>query len=160
MAQNKGKQFESRFRQNWLETVDDSVCYRLYDVQAGFKGVSNVGDFLCYKYPNFFIIDCKSKKGGTLPFSDIRQYEKMLEYKGISGVYTGVIIWFYEKDIVCWVPIETLEQIYKEGKKSFNIKMLDDHNYKCYNIPSKKLRTFMNTDYLELVRYCNGESAN
>lgn len=153
---NKGKQFEGRFKQNWLETVEDSICYRLYDTQGGFKGISNVGDFLCYKYPNLYIIDCKTKQGNTLPFSDIRQYEKMLDYKGISGVYTGVICWFYDHDIVCWVPIETLEKINNEGKKSFNIKMLNDSNYKCYNIPSKKLRTFMDTDYLEFVRYCCG----
>ena len=38
-----------------------------------------------------------------------------------------------------------------EDKKSFNIKMLDE--YECLDLPSKKLRTFMNTDYSALIDY-------
>ena len=91
MAQNKAKQFEIKMKAQWLDTVPDSVFYRLYDTTSGFKSISNVGDFIGYKYPLMFIIDAKTKKGNTISFSDIRQYDKMLEYKDIKGVFTGII---------------------------------------------------------------------
>ena len=34
-----------------------------------------------------------------------------------------------------------------DGKKSVNIKMLNDNNYHIIDIPSKKLRTMMESDY-------------
>ena len=89
---NRGKQFEDRFKKDWQETVSDSMIYRLYDTTAGFKAIANAGDFICYKYPSCFIIDCKSKEGNTLPFSDLRQYDKMLEYKNIPGLHVGFIV--------------------------------------------------------------------
>lgn len=92
MAQNKGKQFELIYKKNWVDTVPDSLCYRLMDAQGGYFGISNVGDFICYKYPFIYLIDCKTKAGNTLSFSDIRQYDKMLQYKDIKGVFVGVVV--------------------------------------------------------------------
>lgn len=46
-----------------------------------------------------------------------------------------------------------MEKIKNEGKKSYNIKMLGNDEYSVFEIPSKKLRTFMNTDYGEFVGY-------
>ena len=157
MAQNKGKQFELKMREQWVKTVKDSVFYRLYDPGFGYTAVSNVGDFIGYKYPLIFIIDTKTKKGNTISFSDIRQYDKMLEYKDIKGVFTGVICFFYEKDKVVWIPIQTLYKLKQDDKKSFNIKMLDSNEYPAFEIPGKKLRTFMDTDYSKFVEYCKGE---
>lgn len=157
---SRGKQFEDRFRKNWSDTVPDSLCYRLYDTMGGFKAVSNVGDFICYKVPNVYLIDCKSIQGNTLPFSDLRQYDQMLEYKDITGVYAGFIVWFVDHDKVLWIPIQTMEKIKSEGLKSYNIrKMLDDPGYFALNIPSVKLRTFMNSNYSKLVELY-GESTD
>ena len=157
MAKNKGKAFEDRFKHNWKDTVPDSLCYRLIDVTTGFAGIKNVADFICYKYPLIFLIDCKSHSGGTISFNDFSQYDEMLEYKNIKGVYAGTVIWFYEKDVVCWVPIETWEQLKKEDKKSFNVKYLDMPEYKTFTIPSKKLRTFMDSDYSKFIEYITGD---
>ena len=53
-----------------------------------------------------------------------------------------------------------MEKIKSEGLKSYNIrKMLDDSNYFALNIPSVKLRTFMNSDYSKLVELY-GESTD
>ena len=132
--------------------MPNSVCYRLYDTTAGYHSIGNVADFICYSYPNMFMIDCKSSEGNTIGFAAIRQYDQMLKYKGIKGVHVGIVWWSIDNNKVIWVPIETLEQIKNEGKKSYNIKMLSDPNYDSYEIPSKKLRTFMKTDYSYLVR--------
>jgi hypothetical protein len=77
----------------------------------------------------------------------------MLEYKDIDGLHAGVVLWMINHDKVIWVPIKTFEKIKLEDKKSFNIKMVDDPEYECLVLPSKKLRTFMETDYSKLLDY-------
>ena len=151
---SRGKKFEDRFKSDWVESVPDSVCYRLYDTMSGYMGQRNVGDFICYKYPLMFIIDCKSIQGNTLPFSDLRQYDQRLEYKNIKGVRVGFVVWFIDHDKVLWIPVQTMEKIQKEGLKSYNIrKMFDNDNYPVLEIPSYKLRTFMKSNYSELINY-------
>lgn len=152
---NRGKQFETKFKDQWLTTVNDSMVYRLYDVTMGYKTIANVGDFICYKYPYCYIIDCKSKEGNTLPFSDLRQYDLMLDYKNIKGLYVGFIVWFIDHDRVLWIPIQTMEKIKNEGLKSFNINKMKQEDYWYLDIPSKKLRTFVDSDYSALVEYYN-----
>ena len=121
---------------------------------SGYMGQRNVGDFICYKYPLMFIIDCKSIQGNTLPFSDLRQYDQMLEYKNIKGVRIGFVVWFVDHDKVLWIPVQTMEKIQKEGLKSYNIrKMFDNDDYPILEIPSYKLRTFMKSNYSELINY-------
>lgn len=151
---SRGKKFEDRLKKDWVETVPGSLCYRLYDTTSGYLGIANAGDFICYKYPNCFIIDAKSIQGNTLPFSDLRQYDKMLEYKNIKGLYVGFIVWFVDHDRVLWIPIQTMEKIKGEGLKSFNIrKMVDPADYFFLEIPSYKMRTFMKSDYNALIKY-------
>ena len=87
MAVNRGKQFEDKFKHDWLLTVPGSMCYRLYDTTSGYKAISNVGDFICYKYPFVYLIDCKSTQGNTLSFNDIRQFEKMWFLAQLSGFW-------------------------------------------------------------------------
>jgi len=118
---------------------------------SGYMGSSNPCDFITYIKPDIFLIECKKHEGNTFPFSAFRQYEKLLEYKNISGLHAGVVLWFSDHDKVLWVPIETFEQLKKEDKKSFNIKMVGE--YKCLELPSKKLRAFMETDYSVLIDY-------
>ena len=151
---NRGKKFENRFKIDWVESVNDSFIYRLNDQMSGYLGSSNVCDFICYKYPNIFLIDAKSIQGNTLPFSDLRQYDQMLEYKNIKGVRVGFIVWFVDHDKVLWIPVQTMEKIQKEGLKSYNIrKMFGNDDYPILEIPSYKLRTFMKSNYSELINY-------
>ena len=53
-----------------------------------------------------------------------------------------------------YIDIKTLEKLKEDGKKSYNIKMLEDNYYEAFEIPSKKLRTFMNSDYSSFIKYC------
>lgn len=59
---------------------------------GGYYGVSNVSDFICYSCPLIYLIDCKTHKGNTLNFSDFSQYESMLKYKDIEGLFAGTVI--------------------------------------------------------------------
>ena len=152
-----GKKFEERFKLQWQDTVPDSFIYRLNDQMSGYLGSSNVSDFICYKKPDLYLIECKSHGGNTFPFSAFRQYDGLVEYAGIPGVHAGVVLWMYDHDKVIWIPIQTFMELKNEGKKSFNIKLLDSNDYEYVDLPSKKLRTFMNTNYSALVDYYKEE---
>lgn len=132
--------------------MPNSLCYRLYDVTNGYKSIVNACDFICYKQPFIYLIDCKSTQGNTLPFNDIRQFEQMCKYYPIEGVKVGIIWWSIKNDSIVWIPISTLIQLKKDDKKSFNIKMLADNTYYALEIPSYKKRVFMDSDYSFLIK--------
>lgn len=148
-----GKRFELQFRKDWAKSVPDSFEYRLNDQMSGYMGSSNVSDFICFKTPDLFLIECKAHSGNTFPFSAFRQYEGLLAWKDVSGVHPGVVLWMYDHDLVLWIPVETFEKLKKEDKKSFNVKLVGNEEYESLVLPSKKLRTFMETDYSALIDY-------
>lgn len=52
-----------------------------------------------------------------------------------------------DHDVVLYVPIATFTKLIQDGKKSFNIKMLEDQTYPHVVIPSEKRRVFLDSDY-------------
>lgn len=156
MAINKGKQFEERFKKDWLESFPDSTITRLYDNTSGYLSISNISDWICYNYPNQFFIECKSHKGASIPFDKITQYDKMKDVVGIKGVRAGVVLWLYDKDKVFYIPISTITEMKKDDKKSVGLKAVEE-GYNIIEIPSEKLRTFMKSDYSCLMTLKEGE---
>ena len=152
MAKNYGKKFEKQFEQDFLK-IPGSTIDRIYDPGFKRKGISNICDFIGYKEPHIYYLECKSIKGGTFPLNNLTQYDKLIEKKSIKGAITGAAIWFYEKDKVIFVPITTFEKLKLDGKKSVNIKMLDTKDYEILEIPSIKKRVYMESDYTVLVNY-------
>ena len=148
-----GKKWESRFKEDWISSVPNSFIYRLNDQMSGFQGSSNISDFICYKKPDLFLIECKSHSGNIFPFAAFRQYDSLLEWKNVSGVHPGVILWLYDHNKVLWIPITTFEKLKIEDKKSFNVKMVGNSEYESLELPAKKLRTFMRVDYSALIDY-------
>ena len=154
---NKSKQFENQFKSDWLNTFPTSFIYRLNDQMSGYKESStNICDFICYNKSNLYLIECKSHKGASIPFEAIPQYEKLTYKVGIPGVRAGVILWLYEKDLVLYIPIATITEIMKTGKKSVGIVDIKK-GYNIKVIPSKKLRVFMESDYSVLLDLQEGE---
>jgi Holliday junction resolvase len=158
-----GKKFESRFATDYKRCFPDTLIYRLPDQQSGYAGggSSNPCDFMCYPGNCVLMVECKAHSGASISFNDIRQYDKMLDFKGLYKTFPGVVVWFYEKDTVIWVSIEEMEKMRFDGEKSIGLRMIDSKKpyKKSYNIitlPSKKLRTFMETDYNYLVEVLNG----
>ena len=144
---NRGKQFEAKFREDFLKISDVSID-RLYDQVSGMYGVRNICDFIVYHYPNMFYIELKSHLGNTFPLSNLKQYEKLVTKVGINGVRVGAIIWFIDHDKVYYVPISTITQMKQDGKKSINVKDID--TYRIIEIPSIKKRVFLDSDYTVL----------
>lgn len=158
-----GKKFEERFRKDYQTQFPGTMIYRLPDQQSGYAGGGgqNPCDFFCYPGSCVLMVECKAHKGASIPFSAIPQYERMLDYKGLYKTYPGVVVWFYDKDIVIWVSIEEMEKMVLDGEKSIGLRMLQNKtsDKKAYNIvviPSQKLRTFMESDYTYLVKQLEG----
>ena len=116
MTVNRGKEFEQVIKDAFLKVPDVSVV-RLPDPTQGYLGIRNISDFIVYKYPYQYFIECKSVHGNTLPFSNIsdNQWQGMLEMSKIKGVVAGVMCWWIDKDITRFIPIETLEILKQTG---------------------------------------------
>ena len=154
---NRGKQFERKFAEDVTKTFKNCVLIRLPDQLSGYKySSSNICDFLLYTYPNFYLIECKSKDGNTFPFSNLSQYDKLVSKVDIPGVRAGVLIWFKDHDKVIYVPIKTITQMKKDQKKSINIKT-DLDKYRIFEIPGKKKRVFIECDYSILTTLEDGD---
>jgi len=145
MGSSKGKAFEEKFKEDWKKSFPNGTIDRLYDTTTGYKSISTVSDFICYNYPNIYYIECKTHKGASLPFTNITQYVKINMKVGIKGVRAGIVLWLYEKDRVFYIPISTIRKMKKDGEKSVGIRSLS--KYDIIEIPSKKLKTYMKSDY-------------
>lgn len=153
---NRGKQFEEKFKADFMK-LDGVSLDRLYDSTSGFRGIKNISDFICYKFPNEFYIECKSCNENTWNFSNYTQYEKQLVKVGIPGVRVGVVLWMIKHDVVVYIPTKTIQSMKANNKKSFNIKDLENNIYRIIKIPSVKRRVFLDSDYSVLFDLQEGD---
>jgi hypothetical protein len=119
MAVNRGKHFEAIIREAF-ERVDGVSIDRIHDQTTRYKGSTNICDFIVYKKPYEYYIECKTVHGNTLPFSNItdNQWNGMLEKSKIQGVTAGVICWWIDKDVTLFIDIRRLEYLRYIGLKS------------------------------------------
>lgn len=143
---SKGKSFEEKFKEDWKKSFPDSFILRLPDQMSGYNSSSNLCDFICFNKNILYLIECKTHKNASLPFTNITQYDKIKMKVGIKGVRAGVVLWLYDKDKVLYVPISTITQMKKDGKKSVGLKAIEE-GYNIIEIPSKKKRVYMDSDY-------------
>lgn len=157
MGSNRGKQFELRFKEDWIRSMSSCID-RIYDQVSGYKTVSNISDYIAFKYPLLFYLECKSTNEGTFNFARLTQYDKLVSKLGCEkGVRIGVVIWFVNNDRVIYVPIKTIKEMKSDGLKSVNIRTIDGSGYRFFDIPSKKLRVFMESDYSILTKTEEGD---
>lgn len=154
MAKNYGKEFEQKFKEDFLK-IENSTLDRLYDTMNGYKSISQVSDFIGFVKPNIFYLECKSHRGASIPMDNITQYDKLKKKVGIPGVRTGVVLWLIDKDTVMYVPMSTLTQLKDDGEKSVGIRHIGKYNIKL--VPSVKKRVFMDSDYSVLLNLSDGE---
>ena len=62
----------------------------------------------------------------------------------------------YDKEKVYYVPAKTIKQMKDDGKKSVGLKAVKE-GYRIIEIPSKKLRVFMDSDYTILKDLKEGD---
>lgn len=91
MANNYGKKFEAKFKEDFKKVPGADIT-RLYDTTNGFKSISNVSDFIGYIFPFQYYLEAKSTQGNTFSLSKLTQADKLKEKQGILGVNAGVVI--------------------------------------------------------------------
>lgn len=156
MAQNYGKQFESKFKEDWLKSFPDGLIHRLPDQTSGYKATSkNLCDFIGFNLNTLYLIECKSHRGASIPMANITQYDNLIKKQGIKGVRAGVILWLIDKDLVLYIPIRVVKELKTLGEKSIGIRHLDEYDIKV--IPSVKKRVFMDSDYSVLLNLNEGD---
>lgn len=151
-----GKAFEDHFKKGWKKSFPNGDIIRLYDMTSGYLNISNISDFIGYSYPNMFYLECKAHGGASIPFTKITQYDKLIEKSSIPGVRAGVILYLYDKFKVFYIPASTIKKMKEDGKKSVGIKAVEE-GYNIIEIPSTKLRVFMDSDYTILQHLKEGE---
>lgn len=147
MAVNRGKKFEQVIRESF-ERVPGVSIDRLNDNTAGFKGIAGICDFIVYKEPYEYYIECKSVHGNTFPFSNItdNQLSGLLKKSDIEGVVAGLIIWFIDKDVTLFVPIKYISWLKLCSYKSIRY---DHIGGNIVHICGKKKRVFFDYDMEE-----------
>lgn len=164
MADNYGKNWETEFRSGWKRSFPNGVgwVYRLADQMSGYKDTSgNPCDFLAHAKGKLFMVECKSHKGASIPFTAIIQYSRLLNHKGFEDIHPGILIWFSDKNLVFWVDINEAEKMYNNGEKSIGIRMLDDPQYNILSLPFPPIKgngTYPKVDYNYLVDYYKKEA--
>ena len=147
MSQNRGKDFEKVIKEAFEKVPDVSVV-RLHDQTTGFLGSSNHCDFIVYKKPYEYHIECKSVHGNTFPLSNItdNQSKGLLEKSKIQGVIAGLIIWWVDKDVTKFVSIQELNECKQCGWKSIRFDHSPIFLFSTVDIQGKKKRVFFEYD--------------
>ena len=150
---NLGKQFEDVIKKAFLK-VDDVSIDRLHDQTNGYLNSANICDFIVYKKPYEYYIECKSVHGASLPFSNITdtQWNGLLEKSQIKGVFAGVICWWVDKDITRFIPIQTLHVMKEYEFKSYKYNIDNYQGEQSYIIKGKKKRVFFDYDMKEFFK--------
>lgn len=158
MAENRGKKFENVIREAF-EKVPNVSIDRLHDQTTGFKGSQNICDFIVYREPYEYYIECKSVHGASLPFSNITdtQFNGLSEKSQIEGVFAGVLCWFIDKDITLFIPIRLLMWLELTGYKSIRY---DYDDPTLIKIKGKKKRVFFDYDMEEFLNVFEREQGS
>lgn len=150
MADNLGKKWEALFKRDFLKSLPDSTIDRIYDPVGKFKHVSNICDYIGYKEPNIFYLECKSCKGNTFNFAKLTQYKKLKEKweEKVPGARIGIVIWFIDQKRVFYVPFTTVVQMKEvDGKKSVNCKKSQSEGYYIIEVDVEDYREYIKCDF-------------
>lgn len=139
-----GKKAEQKIRE-WLDQPEQGYCLdRIPDQMTGFYGSKNICDFILFISPNMYFIESKSTWSDRFDFSMITeyQYKSLLQKSKIQNVYGIIIILFAEKQRAFIIDINEINKLKSIGKKSINIKKIDEWGIKYTEIqmiPSRKV---------------------
>lgn len=165
MSVSRGKDFESTVFK-YIENMNDVYIMRINDNMGGYSGVCGACDFVAYKRPQFYMLECKSTHANTLSiytapnpknkkygaFSNT-QWEGMLDATK-NGVVAGGLVWWIDHDVTKFIPIQELEKLRKAGAKSIRYD-LDIPN--SLIIKGQKKRVYFDYDFSEFFeKYANG----
>lgn len=147
---NMGKRFEQDFLSSFKEARNVSID-RFYDVWGNRKNISNVSDYVAYKFPHQYYFELKSYEGDYIPLSALsyRQYTGLLTKSKIDGVIAGALLNFRtETPQTFFVSIENIEAMRLSGVGGINIEKASQVGYE---VSSKLKRTRYVYDVIDLM---------
>lgn len=147
----KAQAFEHKFKEDYLKAFPNALCFKIPNQMSGYININNYADFMCFDSERLYFIDCKTHKGKSFPFDAFPQFIRLFSLKEIPKLVTGIVLWLYEIDIVCFIPTYTIAKMKKDGFKSINPTKIDTSKYYIKMIPSTKKITFMDSNYKDLV---------
>ena len=147
---NYGKQFEQKFREDFIRTFPGEFILRLKDDVSKYKSTSkNPCDFICHIEGKLYLVETKCHYGNTFPFSALSQYDELADdWWGLKDVRRCVVIWMIDHNLVLIAPISEITKMKNDGLVSINVK-----TYKKYNIiePDYVMkRVFPEVDYSKM----------
>lgn len=173
MGKNRGKDFEDQIREAFKKVPGVSID-RIPDQTMHHKGACNICDFIAYKKPYEYYIECKSVHGNTLsihsnPKPDKKgvlhgfygnitdtQWEGLLEKSVIPGVIAGVMCWWVDKDVTLFIPIKLLKELRDAGAKSIRYDITYDRSVLIVELKGQKKRVFFDYDLEEFLTTIEG----
>jgi hypothetical protein len=164
---NRGKDFEGQV-QAGFEQIPGVSIDRLPDPMAGYAGVKNICDFIVFKQPLQYYIECKSCYGNTLSihsndpkkkYGNItnNQWEGLLEKSKIPGVRAGILVWFIDWDETYWIDIRLLQKHRLAGHKSISyycdwVDFMPETDKLWVRIVGKKRRVLFDYDFDDFLK--------
>lgn len=139
-----GKKAEQKIRE-WLDRPEQGYCFdRIPDQMTGFYGSKNICDFTLFKSPDMYYIESKATWSDRFDFSMITdyQYKNLLQKSKIQNVYGVIIVLFAAEQRAFIIDINQIDKLKSIGKKSINIKKIDNWEIKyieIQTIPSRKV---------------------
>lgn len=157
MSPNVGKIFEMQIK---ASVPEYALLYRLPDSAQSFGGGNNLRfskknpfDFLLWdsKRHILYAIEAKTVSGKSISFEIEKDDNAIIHYhqiKGLNewnkydGIICGFLIEFREIETTVFIDIENFNSLTnKIGKKSFNMKDIENSDITYYVIPQKIKRT-------------------
>lgn len=158
MAKNRGKELEEKIKDAFEKFDKCELNYlRLYDITMGYKNIKNPSDFIAYRYPTQFFIECKSTKGNTLNFHDISQIDDLAERSKTKGTRAGVFIWYIEHKETYWVDIRYIldlrDKLFAKSVNIKNLRALELPNDLVFKLDGVTKRVFTEYDLSSFFDY-------
>lgn len=149
---NVGKRFEKNFKDSVPKNI---FVYRFKDGSAAWDNGSktrfqatNICDFMLYKKPYIFLLELKSTKGKSLPFSNVKEHQRkeLLEASKHDGVFCGLLIEFSSLNTVYFIEISQFERfLLQMSRKSLPLEYVSKNGVKI-DLERKRINYKMNIE--------------
>lgn len=155
MSETTAKKYEAIIKDSFKK-IPDTYVLRLYDTTSGYLNIKNPCDFIVYHDTTMYLVECKTLQGTCLNKSSISQLNDLLDAAEVTGICSGVLVWYRDFQKTFWVNnIYLRYNFLYNNKKSLNIKDLMSASVAdgVIEIPAKVKRTFCDYD-LEVIFEC------
>ena len=122
MAKNEGKKFEEDFKNSVPATA---YIYKLKDAGGWSNAtntrftVNNICDYIMYSKPTMYLLELKSFKGKSLPYSNIKknQTKGLLDASKYAGIRAGIVANFRGLNETYYIDIRELAKFKKSSNR-------------------------------------------